>query len=159
MGLQQTHQRLTKMSNNLMEEFKANFFSDTENELSLVSKFIKVEGDSFEFQFLGRTFVLIRDIMPYGNLVLYRTNEVLLDYNNYPNTKLNPIVDLDIVQHLQGYIRFAKKKTMNHSFFGENYDVTIIQNFGVQYVTQIAQIIMAREIQAYKEFEQVANAN
>ncbi len=154
MQLRPTHERLIKISTDLLNRFKENFFNDRENELSLVSELMKFEGgDWFEFKFLGRNFILEREVMSYGGFILYRTHEVKVDLNNYPNTRMVLIPELDIIQHIEHIIRFHSKKTIN-TFYGEQ-DATFITDFNLQYISQLAKFIQAREFAYLKSLEKI----
>ncbi len=148
--LQHTNSGLIRISDNLLENFKS-FFSSNENEFKSVSEILEFKGNYFKFKFLNKVFLLERDIMIFGGIVVYRTYEIVLSPYNYPDTKLDLLLDFDIVQR-PDITRFNKKKTINRPDCGE-VDVTTILNFGRQYLTQLAEFIKERELRYLKNIE------
>lgn len=157
MGLQHSLEHLKKISDELLESFKADFSNLDENEYIKVAKFVSWEGggDILRFRFLNRNFTLSREIMIYGGVVVYRTHEETFNINSFNHVEAILLSELDIIQFSQGYIRFRVNKKTTHPYFGKGYDTTLIQSFTAQYFNELAGFMKNREDMYMKDLSPI----
>lgn len=155
MGLQYNLEHLKKISDGLLESFKADFSNLEESEYIKVAEFVSWEGDILRFKFLNRKFTLSREIMIYGGVVVYRTHEETFNINSLNHVEAILLSELDIIQFSQGFIRFRVNKKTTHPYFGDGYDTTVIQSFTAQYFNELAGLMKNREEMYMKDINPI----
>ncbi|MES2395486.1 MAG: hypothetical protein V4549_05765 [Bacteroidota bacterium] len=107
---------------------------------------IKNAKESFEFECLGWNFCIKKDLYPFEGIAYLKTYEIIDNHNDYPNKKLEPLSEIDIVYQLRSMnFRFVKSMPKNVTA-GRNNDGTYqpvsvdtsgIINFNKQFIMQL----------------------
>lgn len=103
-----------------------------------------------EFTYLSWDFAITTEINAYNNSCVLKTNRLVLDENDYPKKKLQPIPDMDIIIKLPynspESFRFMKnimvEKPMGKKPDGSpnimSQNTALISNLPIQYINQLS---------------------
>lgn len=150
MKVSQAHQLLCAIRDNQYNDLKTYLEAEqVKNENHGYVRWMPDEDLYYpKFRVGDRDFILKAEIKASVSLVVFRTYEIVLNPDSFPNTKLQPIESMDIKAFLDDLVIFNVKKEVE-LFPGKTLDATVIREFGKDYIRELINHIV-REEKAYQ---------